>query len=380
MEQMLKAGYVPRLISLLKTPAFRGKTLKLLYHLSYDDRCKGMFTYTDGIPNLMGMVINFPQDMLAKELAALMINLGLHPRNNEFFIANKGLNFLMDRAADKRDPLLMKIIRNISKWTFNEQQQLETPELQYKYRGLWSPHIKVLLEFLQDVEDHDLLIQVMGCLANMTIYDLPSTSNWAKLMKDYNLQNVFSRMLKPGMSKDDFILEVIMLIANIASDDKACDLIAASPLIETLYQLWKEKASNDTEILLQLLQCFHKFFLHRSTHEEAMYSTRIVVDIIECLHHKHPVVREKADEITELIFELDRLPSGAPGNLGSEIVKKRFESYNRVWIENSDVINTYEDPYNSNHRPFSNHASSMMSDSEYDESMSSEFTQNYSHK
>ena len=46
---MLKSGFVPKLINLLKTPTFRAKTLKLLYHLSVDDRCKSMFTYTDGV-------------------------------------------------------------------------------------------------------------------------------------------------------------------------------------------------------------------------------------------------------------------------------------------------------------------------------------------
>ena len=44
----------------------------------------------DAIPNLIGMVINFPQDLLAKELGALMVNLGWNARNNELFIANKG--------------------------------------------------------------------------------------------------------------------------------------------------------------------------------------------------------------------------------------------------------------------------------------------------
>lgn len=119
---MLKVGLVPKLVNLLKTPAFRAKTLKLLYHLSVDDRCKSMVTYTEGIHILMGLVINFPQDFLAKELAALMVNLSYNPRNAEQMIANKGLNLLMDRLADKRDPLLLKIIRNISQWTFNQQQ------------------------------------------------------------------------------------------------------------------------------------------------------------------------------------------------------------------------------------------------------------------
>lgn len=121
-EQMLKAGYVPKLTSLLRTPQYRAKTLKLLYHLSVDDRCKAMITYTEGINILMGMSINFPHDFLAKELAALMVNLSYHPKNCEQMISNKGLNLLVDRFADKRDPMLMKIIRNISLWTFNLQQ------------------------------------------------------------------------------------------------------------------------------------------------------------------------------------------------------------------------------------------------------------------
>ena len=119
---------VPKLVKLLEVPAYRAKTLKLLYHLSVDDRCKGMFGYQgEGVGVLMGMVINFPQETLAKELGALMINLSYHPKNVELMLANRGLNLLMDRLADKRgDILLMKIIRNISLWSFNQQQACQT--------------------------------------------------------------------------------------------------------------------------------------------------------------------------------------------------------------------------------------------------------------
>jgi hypothetical protein len=119
---MLKSGYIPKLVTLLKTPKYRARTLKLLYHLSVDDRCKSMVTYTDGMPLLMGLVLNMPEDRLPAELAALMINLSYHPKNCELMINNRGLNALVDRFNDKRDPLLMKIIRNISLWTFNQQQ------------------------------------------------------------------------------------------------------------------------------------------------------------------------------------------------------------------------------------------------------------------
>jgi hypothetical protein len=42
----------------------------------------------------MGMIINFPQDTLAKELAALAINLSYTARNTEQMIQNRGATYL----------------------------------------------------------------------------------------------------------------------------------------------------------------------------------------------------------------------------------------------------------------------------------------------
>ena len=44
----------------------------------------------------------------------------------------------------------------------------------------------------------------------------------------------------------------------------------------------------------------HRLFLHDASREEAMYSTRIVVDIIECLNHRNGAVRQKAAMMCEL--------------------------------------------------------------------------------
>ena len=52
----------------------------------------------------------------------------------------------------------------------------------------------------------------------MTIYDMPASSNWSKLLRDYGLVNLFCKLLVPGMAQNDLLLEIVMLIANIASD------------------------------------------------------------------------------------------------------------------------------------------------------------------
>jgi hypothetical protein len=333
-EQMMRKGLVPKLINLLKTPNFRARVLKLLYHLSSDDRCKSMVTYTEGMSTLMGMVINFPQNNLPKELAALVVNLSYNARNAELMISNRGLNHLMDRLENTTDPLLLKIIRNLTLWTFNQQQELEQPELQYKWRGLWSPHIRILLDLVTN-SNHDILVEIYGCLANLTIFDLPANSSWPKLITEYNFITLFNKILVPGMAQNDLILEVIMLISSMCSDPKACDMIASSNLINVIYGTWKDKA-DDTEIRLQIIHLFFKLFQFQSSRDEAMYNTRIVVDIIDCLTHKNSRIREEADKVTDIVLEHDRREDGELGQLGLQIRKKRFEGYNMQYIKQLD--------------------------------------------
>jgi len=54
----------------------------------------------------------------------------------------------------------------------------------------------------------------------MTVYDLPASSNWSKLLRDHSLVNLFCKMLVPGMAQNDLLLEIVMLIANIATDSQ----------------------------------------------------------------------------------------------------------------------------------------------------------------
>ena len=171
-ELAMQFGMIPKLVSLLKVPSFRGRALKLLYHLSVEERCKSMFTYTDGMPLLMGMIVNFPQNNLAPELAGLAVNLSLSPRNAEIMASNRGLNHLMDRMMTTQDPLLMKLIRNLALWSFQIQQTLhaqspQDAELHYQHRGLWSPHIKNLCRLAVDADNHDLLVEVLGTLSDL---------------------------------------------------------------------------------------------------------------------------------------------------------------------------------------------------------------------
>ena len=73
--QMNDQGMIPKLVEILKTPGFRAQIIKLLYHLSLEDKSKATFTYTDCIPLVYQLMIHCPEPIIGKELIALAINL-----------------------------------------------------------------------------------------------------------------------------------------------------------------------------------------------------------------------------------------------------------------------------------------------------------------
>ena len=116
--------------------------------------------------------------------------------------------------------------------------------MQYRYRGLWSPHIKVFVALLREKDNPDLLVEVFGCLANMTAADLPSKMTWTVFLKEYKLLGMItffiyilfcihvyiysqilgmiSKNLIPGMAQNDMILEIVLLIIAMASSGEVC--------------------------------------------------------------------------------------------------------------------------------------------------------------
>jgi hypothetical protein len=74
---------IPKLVEILKAPGFRALILKLLYHLSQEDKLKATFTYTECIPIVYQLIIHCPESIIGKELIALTVNLTTNPRNAE---------------------------------------------------------------------------------------------------------------------------------------------------------------------------------------------------------------------------------------------------------------------------------------------------------
>ncbi|CAA9993763.1 unnamed protein product [Nesidiocoris tenuis] len=114
-EKMIRVGFLQKLASLLNDERHLSIILKILYHLSLDDRVKAMFTFTNCLPKLMKMLISFDhKNPDFKILVALSVNVALNSRCAETMCENGCLEHLKQRTLAYRDPLLMKVLRNLS--------------------------------------------------------------------------------------------------------------------------------------------------------------------------------------------------------------------------------------------------------------------------
>merc|ERR1719262_2105813 len=140
-------------------------------------------------------------------------------------------------------------------------------------------------------DNRDLLVEILGTLANLTNPEVP----WADLCEGSQLIELLHRLLVVGFSEDDVVLECVMLVGTIAMDPEAAPLLASSKLLQVLQELLAEKQEDD-EIVLQLLFTFHCLLLHRETCEQIIDDTEVLPYVIELLRDKNPAIRAQANE------------------------------------------------------------------------------------
>lgn len=140
------------------------------------------------------------------------------------------------RFADVTDALAMapQMIRNIATYTHSLQADLPH-DAEYKQEGLWAPYVRDLFRLCRsDRVTPELLVEVLGTLANLTTRDLPEDLTFADLLAEYGFSQFLYKMLVPGFAEDDIVLEVIMLVGVIAAEPNSAPIIAGSNIIRML--------------------------------------------------------------------------------------------------------------------------------------------------
>ncbi|XP_064649316.1 kinesin-associated protein 3-like isoform X2 [Lineus longissimus] len=306
--KMIKIGMLPKLVNLLPNENHTLIVLCILYHISMDDKCKSMFTYTDCIPIVMKMVLESPEEKVELELVSLCINLAANKRNAQIICEGQGLKMLIKRAVKFRDALLMKMIRNLS--------QHDGPT-----KLLFLDYISDLPQYITAVEDEEFVIESVGILANLTFSDI----DWALLLKEYNMVQWIKRKLEPGAVEDDMMLEVIMLVGTVCNDDECAKMLAESGVIQNLIELLNAKQEDD-EVVCQIVYVFYQMIFHESTREVIIKETQAPAYLIDLMHDKNREIRKVCDDTLDIIAEYDK-------EWAKKIQLEKFRWHNSQWLE-----------------------------------------------
>lgn len=307
-QQMGTYNFIPRLVSLLKENAFRGVTLRILYQLSLEDKCKSTFTYTECIPIMFMLIIKFPGAKVGKELVAFAINLCTNARNAEIFADGKQLEALIKRALQHKDDLVLKLVRNIARSAKTEAVQ----------RNL-TAFAKEFIQVICSDDEAEFVVELLGILVQLEV-----EAAWPKLLASTPLLDYLQRNLVVGYAEDDIVLECIMLVGTFTSSEKSAKLLADTLVIKLMHALLSEKQEDD-EMVMQIMYGFHKMLHFRHSRSILLDQTETVSYLLELMQDKNPRIKSLADSILSVVQEYDL-------EWKEEIKAKRFSLYNSEWV------------------------------------------------
>ncbi|CAL8306648.1 unnamed protein product [Lota lota] len=306
--QMVQAGLIPKLSSLLADEGQRQLSMFILYHISVDDRFKSMFAYTDCIPQIMKMVLDCGEDRMDTELISFCINLAANKRNAQVICEGNGLKMLMKRALKLKDILMMKMIRNLS--------QHNGPT-----KNLFVDYIGDLAAQISEEEVEEFVIECLGTLANLTIADL----DWELVLKEYHLVPYLKDRLKPGSAEDDLVLEVVIMLGTISMDDAGAAMLAEAGVIPDLIELLNAQQEDD-EFVCQIVFVFYQMVFHQVTRDIIVRDTQVPAYLVDLMHDKNAEIRKVCDNTLDIVAECDE-------DWGKRIQSEKFRWHNSQWLE-----------------------------------------------
>ncbi|XP_054719786.1 kinesin-associated protein 3-like [Uloborus diversus] len=307
---MVKCGLLQKLVNLISVKSYQNEVLGILYHISFDDRCKSLFTYTDCIPMIMKMIVEHPEPTLPKYLIALSVNLSANKRNAQLMCENDGLRHLVERAFQYQDCLLLKMIRNIS------QHDGPTKILFVGFAELFCEAIH-----RNTGKNDDFIMECIGIMGNLTIPEL----DYEMLLFQYDLLGFMKKKLSQENCEDDMILEVIILAGTFSAEEVCATTLLESGIIKHVIEHLNAKQEDD-EIVLHIVHLFYQLIYHRATRDVIIKETQIPGYLLDLMHDKNTEIRKLCDKSLEIISEYNE-------EWAKKIQIEKFRWHNCQWLE-----------------------------------------------
>ena len=165
------------------------------------------------------------------------------------------------------------MVRNLSEWTYRFQCEVVaggsavawetnccrvpyqdlTERLQsYKDNRFWESHIENIVQLCLNCENQGLLVELLGILRNLSVFDLPDTCSWHDIASSFSLHNFVGKLLLPGMAACDVLLETMMFIRRICTDEDTATSLINGNIVKNVCRIWGEHET-DPELVLHII-------------------------------------------------------------------------------------------------------------------------------
>uniref|UniRef100_A0A1I8MFD8 Kinesin-associated protein 3 n=1 Tax=Musca domestica TaxID=7370 RepID=A0A1I8MFD8_MUSDO len=305
-RKMIVAGYLPMLVMFINDEKHHSIAVKILYHMSLDDKVKAMFTHTECVQMATDAIILNLNSKVDLDLIALCINLSLNRRNAQIMVEGNRLHSLMDRAFKYQDALLMKLLRNLS-----QHESLQP---------LFIDYVGDLARVLTICEDEVFLVECLGILGNLSLPDL----DYSQILQNFQLIPWIRSILVPGAKLDDLVLDTIVYLGTCAHDELCALLFCRANVVLSLIELLKAKQEDD-EIVLQIIFVFQQILRHESTREYMIKETESPAYLIDLMHDKNAEIRKICDYCLDIIAISDN-------EWAKRIKLEKFRNHNSQWL------------------------------------------------
>ena len=116
--------------------------------------------------------------------------------------------------------------------------------------------------------------------------------------------DLLQRHLTPGYTEDDLLLEVIVLIGELAGSEQLAATMAQTRILRSLYLLITEKQEDD-ELVLQILFALYRFLQATESRQSLLSQTQLVIYLLDLLLDKNAPIRKMASLCLDIVSEND---------------------------------------------------------------------------
>ncbi|XP_023955234.2 kinesin-associated protein 3 [Bicyclus anynana] len=315
-NKMVKVNLLPKFVQFTSDDKHINLAMKILYHLSLDDRVKVMFTQSDCVKLLTDMLLLNVNSEVSCEgpgttdvLLALCVNLAWCERAAQQMSAEGRLRELLARAFRHRNYMLMKLVRNL------------------------SHHVQIkplFVEFVGDIADavtssnasEEFVIECLGTLSNILTVD--NNIDIHAVVERYDLIECILKWLDGARGCDaELVLEAVVAAGALAADERAAAALAARAGGALVAALRQRQA--DDEHVLQTVFAFRQLLAHPRAAAHLVSSTEAPAYLIDLMQDKNAEIRKMCDSCLDIISQMQN-------DWAARIKVERFRCHNGQWL------------------------------------------------